>query len=294
MVSSRMKPHSKDSTTKVYIGNLPPRCTERDIEDLCKQFGSVERADIVKNFAFVIFNNKDAAHHAVDALHDSSFQGIRIQVEIARSKLHVGDKDDNQCYECGHKGHWYEKARECSRRVGRGGRRHPLPPPSPQRSSRRDLPPSPRSRAPPPRDYYHERPPPRGYDDYPRGYDYERPPPRSYDSYDRAPPPPRRPEYPPSYRMRSRSPPPRRDYPPSRSSDPYARDPYSRDPYSRDPYYSREYSRSDSYSRDPYARPSDPYASYRQPPDSYSSPYSSSQSKRYGDSAPSRSGSGRY
>ena len=54
MVSSRMKPHSKDSTTKVYIGNLPPRCTERDIEDLCKQFGSVERADIVKNFAFVV------------------------------------------------------------------------------------------------------------------------------------------------------------------------------------------------------------------------------------------------
>ena len=54
MVSSRMKPNSRDSAVKVYIGNLPPRCTERDIEDLCKQFGSVERADIVKNFAFVV------------------------------------------------------------------------------------------------------------------------------------------------------------------------------------------------------------------------------------------------
>ena len=28
---------------------------------------------------------------------------------MARSKLHVDDKDDNQCYECGQKGHWYEK-----------------------------------------------------------------------------------------------------------------------------------------------------------------------------------------
>lgn len=26
---------------------------------------------------------------------------------MARSKLHVDDKDDNQCYECGQKGHWY-------------------------------------------------------------------------------------------------------------------------------------------------------------------------------------------
>ena len=49
-----MKPNSKESGAKIYIGNLPPRCNERDIEDLCKQFGSIERADIVKNFAFVV------------------------------------------------------------------------------------------------------------------------------------------------------------------------------------------------------------------------------------------------
>ena len=49
-----MKPNSKDSAAKIYVGNLPPRCTERDVEDLCKQFGSIDRADIVKNFAFVV------------------------------------------------------------------------------------------------------------------------------------------------------------------------------------------------------------------------------------------------
>lgn len=65
-----MKTSSKDGA-KIYVGNLPPRCTERDVEDLCKQFGSVERADIVKNFAFVVglglgngpaFSQKSASH----------------------------------------------------------------------------------------------------------------------------------------------------------------------------------------------------------------------------------------
>eukprot|EP00112_Aurelia_sp_Birch-Aquarium-sp1_P000897 Seg1087.8 transcript_id=Seg1087.8/GoldUCD/mRNA.D3Y31 product="RNA-binding protein 4B" protein_id=Seg1087.8/GoldUCD/D3Y31 len=285
-----MKPEtsSKDAAAKIYIGNIPPRCTERDIEDLCKPFGSLKRADIVKNFAFVIFDSKDSAQEAVSSLHDSTFQNARIQVEMARSKLHVDDKDDNQCYECGQKGHW---ARECPKRIARGGRRGPPPP---RESSRREAPPPPRRRAPPPRDYYYDRAPARApYDDYARGYDYDRAAPRGYDSYDRAPPPPRRAvEYPSTYRGRSRSPPPSR-YPPSRGSDPYARDPYPRDSYysSRDSYSSR----SDGYSRDPYARSSDPYASYRQPQDNYASPYSTSQAKRYGDSsAPQRSAAGRY
>lgn len=53
-VARKMKSSIKDGAAKIYVGNLPPRCTERDVEDLCKQFGPVERADIVKNFAFVV------------------------------------------------------------------------------------------------------------------------------------------------------------------------------------------------------------------------------------------------
>ena len=34
-----------------------------------------------------IFDSKDAAHHAVQSLHDSSFQGSRIQVEVGNRRI---------------------------------------------------------------------------------------------------------------------------------------------------------------------------------------------------------------
>eukprot|EP00794_Sanderia_malayensis_P020103 gene20103-22074_t len=261
-----MKP---DAGSKVYVGNLPPRCTEKDLENLCKQFGDVVRADIVKNFGFVIYESKEDAKRAVANLNECDFQNSRLQVEIARSKLHVDDKDDNQCYECGQKGHW---ARECPKRMANGGRRSgPRGPPGNGGEAYR-------SRGPPPRDSYSSRgPPPRDYHEYDRGYDrpYDRPPPpRGYDGYDRGPPPPRRPsDYPYQYRPRSRSPPPGRRYPPPRES-------YGRDPYPRDSYYRDSYGR-DDYARDHRPPRYDPYPDYRGPPSHYSSPYEMSQPKRY-------------
>ena len=40
--------------TKVYVGNIPPNCRESDLQDLFAQYGPVKRADIVKNFGFVV------------------------------------------------------------------------------------------------------------------------------------------------------------------------------------------------------------------------------------------------
>ncbi len=40
--------------SKLFVGNIPPNCTEQDLAQLCKEHGNVVRADIVKNFAFVV------------------------------------------------------------------------------------------------------------------------------------------------------------------------------------------------------------------------------------------------
>lgn len=60
---------------KIFVGNLPSDCGRSDILDLFEKYGKVRDCDIIRNFAFVHFDDEEEARDAVDSLHKSKFLG---------------------------------------------------------------------------------------------------------------------------------------------------------------------------------------------------------------------------
>lgn len=85
---------------KLFIGGIPWKATEQDLQDLFSQYGEVTSATIVtdkftqksRGFGFVEMATDEGAKAAIDALHDKEFMGRTIAVNVARPKREDADQ----------------------------------------------------------------------------------------------------------------------------------------------------------------------------------------------------------
>jgi len=73
-------------TTRVYVGNLSHRASERDVENFFRGYGRVRDIIIKTGFAFVEFDNDRDAKDAVHDLDGRDLRGGRVIVEVSRGR----------------------------------------------------------------------------------------------------------------------------------------------------------------------------------------------------------------
>nr|VZH94959.1 unnamed protein product [Spirometra erinaceieuropaei] len=70
--------------SRVYVGRLPPRCSERDVERFFKGYGRLRDIVLKNGYGFVEFEDYKDADDAVNDLHGRELKGERLLVEHAR------------------------------------------------------------------------------------------------------------------------------------------------------------------------------------------------------------------
>eukprot|EP00640_Fibrocapsa_japonica_P009987 CAMPEP_0113938808 /NCGR_PEP_ID=MMETSP1339-20121228/5234_1 /TAXON_ID=94617 /ORGANISM="Fibrocapsa japonica" /LENGTH=83 /DNA_ID=CAMNT_0000942095 /DNA_START=120 /DNA_END=367 /DNA_ORIENTATION=- /assembly_acc=CAM_ASM_000762 len=73
---------------KLYVGNLDPRATEHDLQDLFSKYGNIRDIWIARRppgFAFVTYDDERDAEDAIRDAHGREILGQRIRVESSRS-----------------------------------------------------------------------------------------------------------------------------------------------------------------------------------------------------------------
>ncbi|KNE64639.1 hypothetical protein AMAG_09996 [Allomyces macrogynus ATCC 38327] len=96
--SSVRAPTAKPSDT-LFVANLPYGFSDADLEAMFRPqrgFGRVRVPDASKGFAYVQFDDDDAAQAAVRALNGANFKGRRIRIDYANSQQRAAFKSKKE------------------------------------------------------------------------------------------------------------------------------------------------------------------------------------------------------
>ncbi|GJN21555.1 hypothetical protein PR202_gb09040 [Eleusine coracana subsp. coracana] len=95
---------------RVYVGNLDPRATAREIEDEFRVFGVLKSVWVARKppgFAFIDFDDRRDAQDAIRELDGKN--GWRVELSTKAGSGRGRDRNggsDMKCYECGEAGHF--------------------------------------------------------------------------------------------------------------------------------------------------------------------------------------------
>lgn len=77
----------------VYVRNLSPAIDDNKLNELFKQYGSVEKVKKIKDYAFIHFLNRDDAMRAIEELDGQELDDLKIEVSLAKPQV---DKRENR------------------------------------------------------------------------------------------------------------------------------------------------------------------------------------------------------
>lgn len=114
---------SKERSIQVYVSGFSRRTTRDDIKDKFKTYGKIHDIKLKNGFAFIEFEHTDDALEAIE-------DGTKKELEIDGRKLVIeqagrdrkrrsgtnGPQPEDECYNCGKKGHWRNECKEPPRR----------------------------------------------------------------------------------------------------------------------------------------------------------------------------------
>jgi len=72
--------------TKLYVGNLPDNYSESSLRDVFSSYGGVDQVAVIKNYAFVHFNDENEATQAVKDLNGTTIGDKKIKLEVSKNK----------------------------------------------------------------------------------------------------------------------------------------------------------------------------------------------------------------
>ncbi|KAI6199656.1 hypothetical protein M3Y96_00650000 [Aphelenchoides besseyi] len=82
------------SSSRIYIGNLPPRTNERDVESFLRGFGRIREVILKGAYGFVQFDDARDANDACTEMNNRDMNGSRVVVEACRRSAR--DRDDRR------------------------------------------------------------------------------------------------------------------------------------------------------------------------------------------------------
>lgn len=103
-LSIKKHPGPNDNPHRIWVGGLDDRVREHDLEDIFRKFGELKsvtiRSSRVDVFAFVEFQDADAALKATNQIDQSFIRGKRVKVHWASGKGDVRERrnDSNQIW----------------------------------------------------------------------------------------------------------------------------------------------------------------------------------------------------
>jgi RNA recognition motif-containing protein len=83
---------------KIYVGNLAYSINEQNLEELFKEYGTVEEVKLIvdrdtnrsKGFAFVTMSTEEEARKAIDELKDAELENRAIKISYAKPQNNRG------------------------------------------------------------------------------------------------------------------------------------------------------------------------------------------------------------